>query len=57
MTDAYDSVEAYVSHVAPHLQDRLRRWDGDGDLLLRIGWTSRLRKAWSARCFCLRAAR
>jgi ribonuclease E len=32
ITDAYDSVEAYVSHVAPHLQDRLRRWDGDGDL-------------------------
>ena len=32
ITDAYDSVEAYVSHVAPHLQDRLHRWDGDGDL-------------------------
>jgi ribonuclease E len=32
ITDAYDSVEAYVTHVAPHLQDRLRRWDGDGDL-------------------------
>ena len=32
MTDAYDSVEAYVSHVAPHLKDRLRRWEGDQDL-------------------------
>ncbi len=32
MTDAYDSVEAYVSHVAPHLKDRLRRWEGDHDL-------------------------
>jgi ribonuclease E len=32
ITDAYDSVEAYVTHVAPHLQERLRRWDGDGDL-------------------------
>ncbi|MDF2747786.1 MAG: Rne/Rng family ribonuclease [Propionibacteriaceae bacterium] len=34
MNDAYDSVDAYVSHVAPHLKDRLRRWDpeADGDL-------------------------
>jgi ribonuclease E len=34
MNDAHDSVEAYVSHVAPHLKDRLRRWepDNDGDL-------------------------
>src|SRR5215217_730599 len=34
MNDAYDSVEAYVSHVGPHLKDRLRRWDpeADGDL-------------------------
>jgi ribonuclease E len=31
MNDAYDSVEAYVSHVAPHLKDRLRRWEPDGD--------------------------
>ena len=31
MNDAYDSVEAYVSHVAPHLKDRLRRWQPDGD--------------------------
>ena len=27
MNDAYDSIEAYVSHVAPHLGDRMRRWD------------------------------
>ena len=34
MTDAYDAVEAYVTHVAPHLQDRLRHWDPEteGDL-------------------------
>ena len=25
--DAYDAVEAYVDHVAPHLHDRLRHWD------------------------------
>jgi ribonuclease E len=32
ITDAYESVAAYVSHVAPHLQDRLRRWDDGNDL-------------------------
>ena len=35
MNDAYESIEAYVTHVAPHLQDRLRRWepeDGEEDL-------------------------
>ena len=32
MNDAYDSVEAYVTHVAPHLKDRLRRWESDADL-------------------------
>lgn len=25
--DAYDTVEAYVTHVAPHLGERLHRWD------------------------------
>ena len=32
--DAYDTVQAYVSHVAPHLQDRLVHWDREvsGDL-------------------------
>ncbi len=24
--DAYDAIEAYVGHVAPHLADRLKRW-------------------------------
>ncbi|MDF2747387.1 MAG: Rne/Rng family ribonuclease, partial [Propionibacteriaceae bacterium] len=32
INDAYDSVEAYVTHVAPHLKDRLRRWESDADL-------------------------
>ncbi len=33
-SDAYDTVEAYVSHVAPHLRSRLVRWDrtDSGDL-------------------------
>jgi len=31
--DAYDSVEAYVKHVAPHLEERLEQWDESrGDL-------------------------
>ena len=31
MNDAYDAIEAYVGHVAPHLADRLRRWDGEAE--------------------------
>ncbi len=31
MNDAYDAVEAYVTHVAPHLQDRLRKWEPGED--------------------------
>ncbi|MFZ1383905.1 MAG: Rne/Rng family ribonuclease, partial [Propionicimonas sp.] len=32
--DAYDSLDAYVTHVAPHLAQRLERWDrtAQGDL-------------------------
>ncbi len=32
--DAYDSLDAYVSHVAPHLAERLQHWDRaeQGDL-------------------------
>ena len=32
--DAYETVQAYVSHVAPHLQERLTHWNRwtDGDL-------------------------
>ena len=26
-TDAYDAIEAYVTHVAPHLKERMRRWE------------------------------
>jgi ribonuclease E len=29
--DAWDMVEGYVSYVAPHLMDRLQRYDGEGD--------------------------
>ncbi len=32
--DAWDAMEAYVTHVAPHLSERLRRWDraSEGDI-------------------------
>lgn len=32
--DAWDTVEAYVKHVAPHLEERLQRWDrtANGDI-------------------------
>ena len=32
--DAWDTVEAYVKHVAPHLEERLQRWDREarGDI-------------------------
>jgi ribonuclease E len=29
--DAWDTIEAYVSHVAPDLADRVRRWTGTDD--------------------------
>ncbi|HEY9293047.1 MAG TPA: Rne/Rng family ribonuclease [Microlunatus sp.] len=34
MSDAYDAIEAYVKHVAPHLADRMKHWstDTEGDL-------------------------
>ena len=32
--DAYDTVDAYLKHVAPHLADRIERWDraANGDI-------------------------
>ena len=29
--DAWDTLEAYIGHVAPDLVPRLERWTGDGD--------------------------
>jgi ribonuclease E len=51
MTDAYDSVEAYVSHVAPHLQDRLRRWDGDSDLFAEYRLDEQIAKGLERKVF------
>jgi ribonuclease E len=51
MTDAYDSIEAYVSHVAPHLKDRLRRWEGDHDLFAEYRLDEQIAKALERKVF------
>ena len=51
MTDAYDSVEAYVSHVGPHLKDRLRRWDGDHDLFAEYRLDEQIAKGLERKVF------
>jgi ribonuclease E len=51
ITDAYDSVEAYVSHVAPHLKDRLRRWEGDHDLFAEYRLDEQIAKALERKVF------
>jgi ribonuclease E len=51
MTDAYDSVEAYVSHVAPHLKDRLRRWEGDHDLFAEYRLDEQIAKGLERKVF------
>ena len=60
LNDAYDAVEAYVDHVAPHLKDRLaplgRRATGVISSA-STGWTSRSPKAWNARSSCPRVDR
>jgi ribonuclease E len=51
--DAYDAVEGYVSHVAPHLQDRLRRWDPeeDGDIFAAHRLDEQIAKALERKVF------
>jgi ribonuclease E len=51
ITDAYDSIEAYVSHVAPHLKDRLRRWEGDGDLFTEYRLDEQIAKGLERKVF------
>jgi ribonuclease E len=51
MTDAYDAVEAYVSHVAPHLKARLRRWDGDHDLFAEYRLDEQIAKGLERKVF------
>ncbi|HEY6684850.1 MAG TPA: Rne/Rng family ribonuclease [Propionibacteriaceae bacterium] len=51
MTDAYDSIEAYVTHVAPHLKDRLRRWESDHDLFAEFRLDEQIAKALERKVF------
>ena len=51
MNDAYDSVEAYVSHVAPHLKDRLRRWESDVDLFAEYRLDEQIAKGLERKVF------
>ena len=47
MEDSYDLVEAYVKHVAPHLADRIVKWDHDdkGDLFANYRIDEQIAKA------------
>ena len=43
--DAWDSIEAYVTYVAPDLVSRLQKWDGEEDLFDRYRINEQLAKA------------
>ena len=47
MEDAFDTVQAYVQHVAPHLADRIQRWDHQsaGDLFAQYRIDEQIAKA------------
>ncbi|MBF0809256.1 Rne/Rng family ribonuclease [Rothia nasimurium] len=44
-TDAWDSIEAYVTYVAPYLLDRLKKWEEDDDLFDHYRIEEQLAKA------------
>ncbi|MDA8439869.1 MAG: Rne/Rng family ribonuclease [Propionibacterium sp.] len=51
--DAFDTIEAYVSHVAPHLRERVKRWDAeaDGDLFAKHRIDEQIAKALERKVF------
>jgi ribonuclease E len=51
ITDAYDSIDAYVSHVAPHLKARLRRWESDHDIFAEYRLDEQIAKALERKVF------
>lgn len=51
--DAYDTVSAYVTHVAPHLGDRVSSWnhEADGDLFAKHRIDEQIAKALERKVF------
>ena len=51
--DAYEAVDAYVGHVAPHLHDRMQRWDVEekGDLFATYRLDEQISKALERKVF------
>ncbi len=51
--DAYDTVSAYVNHVAPHLADRVKQWghEADGDLFTQHRIDEQIAKALERKVF------
>jgi ribonuclease E len=51
--DAYDTVSAYVNHVAPHLADRVQQWshESDGDLFTKHRIDEQIAKALERKVF------
>ncbi|MCL1922673.1 MAG: Rne/Rng family ribonuclease [Propionibacteriaceae bacterium] len=47
MEDAFDTVSAYVSHVSPHLRERIQKWDRekDGDVFAKYRIDEQIAKA------------
>jgi ribonuclease E len=43
--DTWDTLQAYIGHVAPDLVSRLERWDGDGDAFASFRIDEQLAKA------------
>ncbi|MGY4720041.1 Rne/Rng family ribonuclease [Naumannella huperziae] len=50
--DAYETVTAYVGHVAPHLADRIKRWDREqGDIFAASRVDEQIAKALERKVF------
>ena len=50
--DAYDTVDAYVAHVAPHLKERMTRWDEtDGDVFSAFRLNEQIAKGLERKVF------
>ena len=58
--DAWETVQTYVMHVAPDLEDRLERYHAASTTAAtssrRTAWTSRSTRGWTARSGCPPAA-